>query len=35
MFGLEGVGEVAGGHEQKYEQNEEESDLPCRRRRSQ
>ena len=34
LVGLEGVGDVAGGHEQKYEENEEENDLPgCRRRR--
>ena len=28
LVGLERVGEVAGGHEQKHEEDEEESDLP-------
>jgi len=32
LVGLERAGEIAGGHEQKYEENEEENDLPRRRR---
>lgn len=33
LAGLEGAGELAGGHEEKYEENGEESDLPRRRGR--
>ena len=35
LVGLKRAGEVAAGHKQKYEENEEEGDLPRRRRRRQ